>query len=146
MWRHRVKSPREIDQRRGVTKEKKLRDERDVRRRERIVRDMERVREVSIDQLPGFLSQGIGMGQFERMPQLRQRVASCNLASWHIAQHTAMPEPCPHQQWAPSLTAVLASSPACQLARSTNKVAEQLTRGSQGHARDWVSGRKLPKD
>lgn len=33
---------------------------------------MERVREVSIDQLPGFLSQGIGMDQFERMLQLRQ--------------------------------------------------------------------------
>lgn len=29
-------------------------------------REMERERRVSIDQLPGFLSQGIGMDQFER--------------------------------------------------------------------------------
>lgn len=71
---------------------------------------MERERMVSIDQLPGFLSQGIGMDQFERMLQLRERVApSCNppvalnnarntaqhSATQHTAQHTAMPKPCP---------------------------------------------------
>lgn len=70
--------------------------------------EWERKGEVSIDQLPGFLSQGIGMDRFERMLQLRQREwrppATCPLCSitqhqrntaQHIVQHKAMPEPCP---------------------------------------------------
>lgn len=107
------------------------------------------------------------------MLQLRERVApSCNPpvavnSSHNTARHgtrsAAQGDGCQSlalEQRAPSfvpgqssslsgclcLRLRLRASASVMLARLTNKVAEQLARGSHCYARDWISGRKLPRD